>query len=128
MYKAQTHYRAVSIASRIEAATPHELVAILYEELIGALDVARAAVVQGKASACHSARDRSVSILLALEASLDLERGGDLARSLAGIYGAIRLELIRRGRELQADTLDRASKSVAALQEAWARIAIREAA
>ena len=41
MYSAQKRYEALSITSRIEGASPHELVVILYEELLRSLDVAR---------------------------------------------------------------------------------------
>lgn len=128
MYAAQKQYRALSIASRIEAASPHELVAILYEELLRALDVTRTALAQGKAEACRSARERASSILLALGASLDFEQGGDLARSLAGIYRAMQKELAAAVQSGDSARLETIRQSVADLLGAWARIGARETA
>lgn len=128
MYQAQQHYRALSIASRIEAASPHELVAILYEELLRSLDVTRTALAQGKADACRSARERSSSILLALEASLDFERGGELARNLGQIYRSMQKEIAASVQAGDAASLEIVRSSVADLLSAWARIGVREAA
>lgn len=128
MYHAQKHYRSLSIASRIEAASPHELVAILYEELLRALDVTRTALSQGKWEACRSAHERSSSILLALEGSLDFERGGELARNLSGIYRSMQTELAASVKTGDAQSLEVVRACVADLLGAWARIGVREAA
>jgi flagellar protein FliS len=128
MYQAQKHYQALSIASRIEAASPHELVAILYEELLRALDVTRTAMVQGKQETCRAARERCSSILLALEASLDFERGGELARNLANIYRSMQKELSASVQSGKAQGLEAVRGSVAELLAAWARIGVREVA
>jgi flagellar secretion chaperone FliS len=126
MYSAQKRYQALSIASRIEAASPHELVVILYEELLRALDVTRSALAQGKGEALRSGHERSTSILIALEASLDFERGGDLAIRLAGIYRSMRRELVSILSERGAETLETVRDGVADLLSAWTRIGARE--
>ena len=128
MYQAQKHYRSLSIASRIEAASPHELVAILYEELLRALDVTRTALAQGKGEACRSARERSSAILLALEGSLDFEAGGELARNLSGVYRSMQKELAASVQSGDAHKLEVVRACVADLLSAWARIRVREAA
>lgn len=125
MYSAQKRYQALSIASRIEAASPHELVVILYEELLRSLDVTRAALAQGKADALRSGQQKSVSILIALEASLDFERGGALASVLAGIYRSIRKELNSLGVSSETGKLDAVRGGVADLLDAWVRIDAR---
>lgn len=125
MYSAQKRYQALSIASRIEAASPHELVVILYEELLRSLDVTRAALAQGRADALRSGQHKSVSILIALEASLDFERGGALASVLAGIYRSIRKELNSLGVSSETGKLDAVRSGVADLLDAWVRIDAR---
>ncbi len=128
MYAAQQKYRALSIASRIEAASPHELVTILYEELVGALDITATAVAQGKLEAYRASRERASSILLALEASLDFERGGSVARTLSEIYRAMQKELSLSVQTGDAGKLKAIRGSVAELLAAWAKIRAREPA
>jgi flagellar protein FliS len=128
MYSAHRQYQALSIASRIEAASPHELVTILYEELLRSLEVTRAALAQGRFDAARSARERSASILVALEASLDLDRGGEPARSLAQIYRAMQKELTRALQETDGVRLEALRQGVADLHSAWVQIGTRRAA
>lgn len=125
MYAAQKHYQTLSVASRIEAASPHELVTILYEELIKALEVSRAALVQDKPDALQMSRRRASSILVALDASLDVERGGALALSLAQIYRSMQKEIAAAVQARQAMRLDAVRKGVADLLGAWLQIGAR---
>ncbi|HET6943703.1 MAG TPA: flagellar protein FliS [Sphingomicrobium sp.] len=128
MHLAQKRYEALSITSRIEGASPHELVVILYEELLRSLDVARSALVLGKADAFRSGRERSMSILIALEASLDIEQGGDLAALLGGIYRSMRRELASFGAGGSPEKLEALRSGIAELLEAWTKIGVRQAA
>jgi flagellar protein FliS len=128
MYLAQKRYEALSITSRIEGASPHELVVILYEELLRSLDVARSALVLGKADALRSGRNRSISILIALEASLDFEQGGDLAALLGGIYRSMRKDLASSGAADSPEKLEALRSGIAELLDAWTRIGARRAA
>lgn len=128
MYSANKRYEALSITSRIEGASPHELVVILYEELLRSLDVARSALVAGKPDAFRSGRERSISILIALEASLDFDQGGDLAALLGGIYGSMRKELASLGAGNPPERLETLRGGIAELLEAWTRIGARQAA
>ena len=87
------HYRSLELASRTSGASPYALVGLLYAELLNSLDAVIAAaatddVLPGNA---HVARARS--ILIALERSLDFERGGMLAPVVARIYRATEAEL-----------------------------------
>jgi len=122
MYSRQRQYQSVSLASRIEAASPHELVVILYEELIRSLDVCRTAIAQGKPDALKTAHERATSVLLSLRASLDFDRGGALAQSLGGIYGSMLNESVRAVRERDSERFSRLRQGTAELLQAWARI------
>ena len=128
MYAPQKQYQALSVASRIEAAGPHELVQILYEELLRALDVLRTAMQQGKPEIVRASRERASSILLALEASLDFEKGGELARNLSGIYRSMQSEIGRALSDQDTSRLQEVRKGVADLLGAWVHIALRAAA
>ena len=128
MYAAQKLYQTLSVASRIEAASPHELVTILYEELIKALEVSRAALVQGKPDALQTSRRRASSILVALDASLDVEQGGALALSLAQIYRSMQKEIAAAVQSKEAARLEAVRKGVADLLSAWLQIGVLRAA
>ena len=81
-------YTDVALQARVLGASPHELVAILFDEALLALSVAARAVDRGDLSLAATRRERAVAILGALQASLDFEQGGSLAHALARVYRA----------------------------------------
>jgi flagellar secretion chaperone FliS len=118
---ATAQYRDIDLASRIEAATPHALVAVLYEELAAALDVLVRATEAGDAARRLQQHERASSILHRLEGGLDRAGGGALAASLAGIYRQMRHRLLAaRGGDKAAASEVKAG--VESLAEAWSRI------
>jgi flagellar protein FliS len=128
MYAAQKQYQTLSVASRIEAASPHELVQILYEELLRALDVTLSASHQRKLDVVRSSRERASSILLALEASLDFESGGEVARSLSAIYRSMQKEIAGAVQAQDPARLKEVRRGAADLLGAWIEIGARAAA
>ena len=87
-------YRDMDLSSRIDGASPHALVATLYDELLTALDVLARAIERGDAKLRVAQHERATTILHALDAGLDRVGGGDLARSLTTIYRQMQRRLI----------------------------------
>lgn len=83
---ASQHYRMLDLQSRVASASPHGLVGLLYEELLRSLDLIIAKHAQGKTIAGNTHLAKALSILVALEGSLDFTNGGDLAPLLRRIY------------------------------------------
>ena len=83
---ASQHYRMLHLQSRVASASPHGLVGLLYEELLRSLDLIIAKHAQGKAIAGITHLAKALSILVALESSLDFDKGGNLALVLSRIY------------------------------------------
>ena len=91
---AMRRYAAVHAGSRIEGATPHALVKILFDELLIALDAAALAERNGDRTKAADKQTRAMSILFALESTLDHDKGGDIALGLAQIYREARRLLL----------------------------------
>jgi len=87
-------YRQIDIVGRTGEADPHQLVALLYDELGAALRAAGAATRAGNRTIKSEKTTRAMAILFALEAGLDFERGGDLSVTLANLYRGARRTLI----------------------------------
>jgi flagellar secretion chaperone FliS len=92
---------------------------LLYEELGRCLAVAERSQVLGRLTNMASQVDRAQSILIALEASLDFEKGADLASNLAAVYRSMRREL--RG----SPSFEVVIGGVQALSASWNAIAPR---
>lgn len=91
--RARNRYQVLDLSSRMEGASPHRLVSILYEELQNALDSAIRARESKQDAAANTQMARARSILAALEAGLDFDRGGSLAITLCGVYRAMQRQL-----------------------------------
>lgn len=115
-------YRDMDLSSRIEGASPHALVATLYEELTTALDVLKRAIERGDAALRMSQHERASTILRALDAGLDRVDGGDLAKSLTNIYRQMQRRLIA-ARSGDISAVSEVREGTGNLAAAWNAIA-----
>ena len=119
---ASRRYAAIDAGSKVEGATPHQLVKILYDELMLAIEAAALAM---RANDAHKARDkqtRALTMLHALESSLDHDKGGDIAENLALIYRETRRRVLAAVSDNDPDRAMGAHAIIADIAEAWARI------
>ena len=119
---ASRRYAAVHSGSRIESASPHGLVKILFDELLLAIDAAALAMEQGER---HKATDkyiRAISIIHALDSSLDMEKGGDIAIGLAQIYREARRLMVLAHQTGAHWEAHKAHAIVSEIADAWNRI------
>ena len=119
---AARRYAAVHSGGRTEGATPHALVKILFDELLLALEASALAERQGDRVKVSDKQARAMSILFALESSLDYDKGGDIAVGLTQIYREARRLLLVGAKERSAEPVDQAHAIVAEIAEAWNQI------
>ena len=73
-------YAQVGIETSVVDANPHRLIAMLFEGARAAINLASAAIQRGDVLAKVRAFDKAISIIgQGLQASLDHQRGGDIA-------------------------------------------------
>jgi flagellar protein FliS len=120
---AQRQYQELDLAIRIEASSPVELVSLLYEELDTAFGVMRNAFTTGRMQCARGQIERARSILMSLIASLDHEKGGALADSLANVYQALLAELGRLAATPDVARLDEMIAGFASVKTSWDSIA-----
>jgi flagellar secretion chaperone FliS len=122
LLRAQSQYKSLELASRVEGASPHALVAILYEELLRSLDVLGAALRQGRDLSREPSAARARSILTALVASLDFDQGGGVAQTLAGVYRAMTMTLAEAIASGDGAKFTELRDGVATISESWRRL------
>jgi flagellar protein FliS len=109
----------VDLTSRIEAASPHGLVVVMFDELLKALDAMAAAARIKDFGQRGTKQARALSILHGLEGSLDFETGGEIAESLATIYAQARFLIIDAGRSNDIEQILRAREMLSQIASAW---------
>jgi flagellar protein FliS len=122
---ARARYQRVDTASRVEGADPHELVTILYDELLKSLDAMLVAASRGDYVQRGERQARGLRLISGLETSLDYDQGGEIAIGLAKIYREARRLVIAAGRENDPAKITQAREMIGDIAEAWAQIRAR---
>jgi flagellar protein FliS len=122
-------YQQVGVETAVDAATPHQLVALLFDGLLEALAQARGAMHAGQTEAKAQAVSRAMGILVeGLRGGLDLQAGGSLARDLDELYGYLSMRLTLANLRNDDAALQECQRLVQPLREAWTAIGGPDAA
>ena len=120
---AQASYQNVDLSSRVEGASAHELIALLFEEVLVAIDALSAAAKRRDTARVAVAQARAMSIVGGLQASLDMERGGELARNLADVYREASRLILTAGKACEPMFAAQARTMLGEIASAWGSIA-----
>lgn len=120
---ASASYKSVDLVSRIEGASPHQLVQVMYEELLKALDAMAVASRRNDFTQRGERQSRALAILTGLETSLDFEKGGEIATGLVAIYREARRLVLAAGRENDASRIQQARDMLYEIASAWDALA-----
>ena len=116
-------YQQVGVESQLLGATPHHMVAMLFDGFMEAVAQARGALRNHDIVAKGRAIGRAVGILEeGLRAGLDLRAGGSLARDLDDLYRYVVMRLTVANLHNQESALAECQQLIAPLQQAWASI------
>ena len=116
-------YRQLSVETAMADATPHKLIAMLYDGAIAAIRRAQAAMLRRDFATKGESITRAIRIVEeGLKASLD-ERGGEISANLRGLYDYIGHRLLHASARNDAQALDEAAQLLTELQTAWQEIA-----
>jgi flagellar secretion chaperone FliS len=117
-------YRQVGAETAVTGASPHKLVAMLFDGFMDAITQARGALRSGQVETKGRAIGRAVRIVdEGLRASLDLRAGGALAQDLHDLYGYLTMRLTLANVRNDEAGLDECQRLMQPLREAWMSIA-----
>lgn len=116
-------YAAVGVHSGVMSASPHQLIAMLFDGAQMAIRTARLHMQQGNTAAKGQALSKALDIVnKGLLAALDRERGGELADRLAALYDYIAGLLLAANLHNNQAYLDEASRLLDDIGSAWREI------
>lgn len=118
-------YRSVDVASRTGGATPHQLITILYEDLLRELRLGALAIEAGDHRAKNDRLTKAVALLYALEAGLDFDKGGSVAETLSRFYRGCRDAVMRASIEGNVALVRDVIANVGEIAASWKAIAGR---
>ena len=116
-------YEQVEQDFMVESANRHRLVEILFTELLASIDRALMGISVDDQMARSAGVSKALTIVYSLHTSLDFERGGDVAKSLADLYDWARLQLLATNNDRATERLTAVRTSISEIAEAWSSIA-----
>ncbi len=116
-------YRSVGLETAVTGASPHQLVGLLFDALQQSLAVAKGAILSGDISAKSRAIGRVVRILEeGLKAGLDVNKGGELAANLRGLYDYCIFKTTEANMLNDAVLIDEVIRLIAPVADGWSQI------
>ncbi len=116
-------YAAASIDAKVNSASPHELILLLFEGAESAISIAKLHMEQGNVEQKGQLISKAIDIINnGLSASLNMEVGGQLARQLASLYEYMGRRLIKANIENNPAILMEVSDLLGEIHSAWIEI------
>lgn len=116
-------YRTAGAHGRVEGANPHRLVQLMFEALLDRLALARGHMERGRTAPKGEALSRAIALIESLSASLDLERGGEIAANLRALYDYAMRRLLEANLRNDPAAIDEVAGLVREVKTAWDAIA-----
>jgi flagellar protein FliS len=113
-------YSRVGIETSIQDASPHQLIALLFEGAQKSIVIARAGMEKGDIPQKGMAITKAIDIILnGLRISINLEEGGDLAQNLYALYDYMARRLLYANMHNDALALDEVQNLLGEIHGAW---------
>ncbi|RTL57759.1 MAG: flagellar export chaperone FliS [Rhodocyclaceae bacterium] len=117
-------YRKAGVETKVETATPHELVIMLYEGALTAIMAAGVQIQEQKITEKGQSIGRAIDIIDGgLKACLDYQAGGEIAERLGALYEYMCNRLLHANLHNDLAALDEVAKLLRELKGAWEEIA-----
>lgn len=112
-------FRQVGVNTQMTGASPHRLIAMLFDGLLEKLATARGLMERGEISSRGQVLSKAIAIVDALRASLDQNQGGQLVDNLGSLYDYMELRLLQANSESSTDLIDEVSDLVREIKSGW---------
>lgn len=119
-------YKAVQTDVAVAAASPHNLIVLLFDGALAAIAAARTNLAQENIEAKGLAVSKAIDIITnGLKVSLDQEAGGELAQNLADLYDYAVRRLVQGNLKNQVAAFDEVTALLNEIRGAWVEIGNR---
>jgi flagellar secretion chaperone FliS len=113
-------YSKIGLETGVDAASPHKLIVMLFDGALEALRMGRVQMKAGDITGKGQSISKAATIVSSgLRASLDLQKGGEIAGSLDALYDYMARRLMMSHLHNSVDGLDEVEKLLVDLREAW---------
>jgi len=107
---------------QVDGSSPLGLVLLSYEALYKSLGRVRRAIEAGDLAAEADHTGRAMEAIIELASSLDIEKGGEVAESLASLYAYMMKRLSKGMCSCSTEAVDEVIRLVQTLREGWQQL------
>ena len=100
-------------------ADPHRLIQMLMEGALARISAAKGAMSAGDIGRKATEITKAIAIIDGLLGSLDMEKGGELAENLEGLYEYVQRRLLESNANNDAAGLEEAASLISEVKGAW---------
>jgi flagellar protein FliS len=116
-------YARVGVETRVNVASAHQLIQLLFDGFLDSVMQARAAIRMRQIEAKGKAIGKAVRLIdEGLKAGLNLREGGRLAEDLSALYAYVTVRLTYANLKNDEAALEECIKLIQPLRDAWAEI------
>ncbi|KGJ97015.1 flagellar export chaperone FliS [Colwellia psychrerythraea] len=105
--------------STAEQASPYQLVAMLFQKLLGNIATAKGAISQNDFAKKGGEISNAIAIIGVLEGSLDFEKGGEISNNLASLYTFCSEQLLAASADNNVDKLEEIIQILLPIKAGW---------
>ena len=105
--------------STAQQASPYQLVAMLFQKLLGNIATAKGAISQNDFAKKGSEISNAIAIIGVLEGSLDFKQGGEVSENLASLYKFCSEQLLIASTRNDSDKLEEIIKILLPIKAGW---------
>lgn len=116
-------YATVGLETAIMGASPHQLITMLFDGLLKALNRAQWAIDNHNVAERGMALSKAIDILdNGLNAALDLEKGGDIGQNLNQLYTYMSRTLLKANMNADRDAISHVASMIKDIATSWRAI------
>ncbi len=120
--QALAQYKKIDTESAIEGASPHRLIQLLMTGAIERMTGAKAAYQAHNIEQKGLQLGKAISIVAGLQASLDPERGEEVAENLDRLYDYMQRRLLQANLKNDMTMVDEVTELMATIKSSWDQI------
>ncbi len=124
--KALSQYKSIDLNTAVEAASPHQLIGMLFRGVLEALAKASGAIERKDIQLRTQQLNKATEIIVTLKGSLNFEQGGEVAENLDGLYDYMLRTLMEANRENDVTKVKEVSELIVTISEGWSQIPAEE--
>ncbi|HBY85503.1 MAG TPA: flagellar export chaperone FliS [Colwellia sp.] len=105
--------------STAQQASPYQLVAMLFQKLLGNIATAKGAISQNNLDKKGTELSNAIAIIGVLEGSLDFKQGGEVSENLASLYKFCSEQLLVASTNNDPDKLEEVIQILLPIKAGW---------